>query len=60
MKRNSFVFYVSYKEALDNLPPQQQLNLYKAICVYAFSGKLTRLTKQEKSIFNLIIPTLDS
>lgn len=60
MKRNSFVFYASYKEALDNLPPEQQLNLYKAICQYAFNGKFTRLTKQEKSILNLIIPTLDS
>lgn len=60
MKRNSFIFYLSYQEALDNLPEKQQLKLYKAICYYALYDKLIRLTKQEKGILNLIIPTLNS
>lgn len=61
MKRNSFVFYASYKEAIDNLPNEQKLNLFNAICDYALNSKITKLkTKTEKSLFNLIIPTLDS
>lgn len=60
MKRNSYVFYASYYDAIKNLPEKQQLNLFKAICEYAFNNKFIRLTKQEKSILNLITPTLDS
>ena len=61
MKRNSFIFYSSYKEALDNLPDDQKLNLYNAICEYALNNKVVKLkTKTEKSLFNLIVPTLDS
>ncbi|MGI6243415.1 MAG: DUF6291 domain-containing protein, partial [Prevotella sp.] len=36
--RNSFVFYKDWWEVLQELPKEQRLESYEAICHYAFGG----------------------
>ena len=59
--RNKFSFYASYLEAIDTLPDDQQLQLYKAIAHYALQGEEpTNLTGIAKACFPLIKPNIDS
>ena len=59
--RNKFSFYASYLEAIDELPDEQQLQLYKAIAHYALLDEQpTNLTGIAKACFPLIRPNIDS
>ena len=59
MERKQFTFYRSYWEAIQALPKQAQLPLYRAICEYALLGKEPELTGVASGAFILIRPTLD-
>jgi hypothetical protein len=58
--RDSFIFYSSFSESLNELDDAMQLTLYKAITGYALSGVEPNLTGVEKAIFKLIKPQLDA
>ena len=47
MNKDSFVFYRSFAEAIDDLPDQEQLMLYRAIKEYALNGNEPELTGLE-------------
>ena len=59
--RNKFSFYISYLEAINELPDEQQLQLYKAITRYALLDEMPEnLTGFAKVCFPLIKPNIDS
>ena len=58
MEKSSFVFYLSFDEALRELPEKSRLRLYDAIADYALRGKDTEFTGIEKAVFSLIKPQL--
>ena len=60
MSKESFVFYKSFYEAIKNVPEEEQLKLYKAICEYSFEGKDILPEGIAKAMFILIKPNLDS
>lgn len=58
MKRDSFIFYRSFMEALEDLSDKQYAKVFRAITKFAFNGEETTLTGVEKVIFSLIKPQL--
>ena len=59
MERDSFVFYASFLEAINELPNESQLKVYKAITNFALKGiEPTDLEGIEKGIFALIKPQI--
>jgi hypothetical protein len=58
MARDSFIFYRSFAEAIDDLPDREQLEVYKAIKEYALNENEIELTGVSKSFFKLIKPLL--
>ena len=59
--RKQFTFYVSYWEAIEQLPAKSQLPILKAIIKYALFGEEpTSLSGACRSIFLLVKPTLDA
>jgi hypothetical protein len=60
MKRDSFIFYRSFMEALDGLNDTQYARVFRAISKYALDYKELRLTGVEKVIFQLVKPQLDA
>lgn len=56
--RESFVFYRSFMEALDELNDRQYANVFRAITKFALDGKEPNLTGIEKAIFTLVKPQL--
>ena len=58
MKRDSFIFYRSFMEALEDLTDKQYAKVFRAITKFAFNGEETELTGVEKVIFSLIKPQL--
>ena len=60
MKRESFVFYLSFHEALKPLEPEQYKNVVTAINEYALYGTEPELTGIENSFFLLIRPQLEA
>ena len=60
MERESFVFYDSFYEAIEELPPATGANLLYAICAYALRGKELELNGVEKACFKLIKPQIDA
>lgn len=60
-KRDSFLFYRSFYEAIMNLPRDVQGEVYTAIMEYGLNGITTEHLKPiARSIFTLIKPILDS
>lgn len=58
---NSFVFYKSFYEAISKIPPENQLEVYNAICRYSLEGKEPEdLSGIASAIFILIKPNIDS
>lgn len=57
-QRNSFIFYRSFFETLEDLDDKQQLEIYRAISEYSLNDKLIELTGLSKTIFRLIEPQL--
>ncbi len=58
--RDSFVFYRSFFEAIDELPIENQAHLYKAIASYALNSEIVNLTQWENALFKTICPQLDA
>lgn len=60
MARDSFIFYIEYKEAIDQLKNKQKLEFYECITEYSLYGNIPEnLTKEVKSLFILIKNKLD-
>lgn len=60
MKRDSFVFYTSFSDAISELEPMQQLAVYQAIVQYATTGVMPELSGVPKAIMTLIKPQIDA
>jgi hypothetical protein len=58
MEKDSFVFYRSFSEAIDDLPEDEQLKVYRAIKEYALNEREIELTGMARSFFKLIKPQL--
>lgn len=61
MKRNSFIFYKEYKDAIEYInDKEKRLQFYEMITEYAFCGKiLDNVSKEIKSLFILIKDKID-
>ena len=61
MNKESFVFYKSFYEAIKNIPKEDQLELYTAICEYSFTDNVPDLPDGiAKAMFILMKPNIDS
>lgn len=60
MKRDSFVFYKSFYDAINELTNEEQLTMYKAITKYAIEGELDELSGVCKVVFTLVKPQIDA
>lgn len=58
-ERKYFAFFLSYFEAIEELPKKYQLAVYRAICRYSLCGEETPLEGVPKSIFISLKPALD-
>lgn len=58
--RDSFVFYKSFQQAIDEAPESEQLAIYRAISYYALYRKEPGLTGLAKIVWLLIKPQLDA
>lgn len=57
---NSFIFYGSFFEAITELPDDEQLALFRAICSYGLTGECAETTGVVKGMFLLIKPQMDA
>ena len=60
MARDSFIFYRSFYDAINELPKENQADTYSAIAKYALDQEETELTGIPKAIFSLVKPQLDA
>lgn len=60
MARDSFIFYRSFYEAIKEVPEDAQLQIYKAISIYALEQEEIELSGIAKAIFSLVKPQLDA
>lgn len=65
LQRESFIFYASFQEAMEDLEEHEQFVLYKAIAKYALYGELPQFEdglegRLTKTIWKLIRPQLDA
>ena len=60
MERDSFIFYRSFYECINELPVKNQFELYKAIIKFSLDGEEIELKGLDKSIFALIKPQLEA
>lgn len=60
MARDSFIFYRSFYDAIKEIPEQEQLQVYKAISIYALEQEEIKLSGISKAIFSLVKPQLDA
>jgi len=59
MTRDSFIFYRSFQEAIEECPKEEQLEIYKAITAFALDGVKPNLTSPfGKVCWRLIEPVL--
>jgi len=58
--RDSFIFYRSFYEAIQDLPKENQLELYNAIAQYSLNFEDPQLNGLSNTIFKLIKPQLDA
>lgn len=59
MKKNSFVFFFSWKDALSECSEEVRLEVYESIIEYAKSGTLPRLKPMAQMAFNFIKVEID-
>lgn len=59
-KRDSFIFYRSFFEAVSNLNKRDQTTVLLALCDYALNGVEPELSGVPSSMFLLIRPNLDA
>lgn len=60
MQRDSFIFYRSFYEAINDLPEKSQLKVYKAICEMSLNFDEIDLSGLSLTIFKLIKPQLEA
>lgn len=60
LKKNSFIFYESFYDAISDLKDAERLQLYDAICEYGFTRNIIELNGIVKTIFTLIKPQLEA
>tara|TARA_S200002703_G_scaffold96071_1_gene83034 strand:- start:2038 stop:2745 length:708 start_codon:yes stop_codon:yes gene_type:complete len=58
--RDSFIFYRSFYEAIQDLPKENQLELYNAIAQYSLNFEDPKLNGLSNTIFKLIKPQLEA
>ena len=58
--RDTFIFYRSFKESMDDLSDADKLIMYEAISDYSLDLKEPELTGFPKALFKLIRPILDA
>lgn len=58
--RDAFVFYRSFKEAMDEVDDVTKLSVYEAITYYALDGVILDLKGCAKALFTLIKPQIDA
>lgn len=58
--RDSVVFYKSFYESINELPPESALKIYNSIFRYAFADELPELFGIEKALFTVIKPQIDA
>ena len=59
-QRESFVFYRSFFEAIEDVEPKDQLPIYRAIAMYALDKKEPKLAGFGKVLWRLIKPQIDA
>ena len=59
-KKESFVFYRSFYEALQNVPKKHRTEVYEAVFAYAFESREPSLTGVTRALWELIRPQLDA
>lgn len=59
-KKESFVFYRSFYEALQNVPKKHRAEVYEAVFAYAFDARQPSLTGVSRALWELIRPQLDA
>ena len=60
MNRDSFIFYRSFFESINELESNDRIALFEAICAYALDGIEPTMKGPAKAIFMLIRPQLDA
>lgn len=60
MNRDSFVFYKSFYEALQNVPKKYRSEVYDAVFEYAFEAREPSLSGVSRALWELIRPQLDA
>ena len=60
MAKDSFVFYRSFYEALQNVPKKQRTEVYEAVFEYAFESREPSLSGVPRALWELIRPQLDA
>ena len=58
--KDSFIFYESFLSALDELDPETELLVYRAITHYALRNEMPELSGISKAIFHLVQPQIDA
>ena len=59
-QRDSFIFYRSFFEAIEEVEAESQLPIYRAIAMYALDKKEPKLTGWGKVLWRLIKPQIDA
>lgn len=59
-RRESFVFYRTFAEVVEELPPDQQLQFLKAIINYGLDYKKPQLTGISHAMFKVFVPLIDA
>lgn len=60
MKRESFVFYRSFYEALEKLPEKDFNRMLRIVLSYALDGEVGEMNVFEEVVFGLIRPQIDT
>lgn len=60
MSRDSFIFYKSFYEAINELNSEDQLAIHQAICEFSLYGKEPEVTGITNAIWRLIRPQLEA
>jgi len=60
IKRDGFVFYKSFYDAVKELDPQIRLNFYEALFEYALEGQEPDIQGVEKAFFLFVKPQIDA
>lgn len=59
MSTNKFTFFESLYDAMCDLRPQDQLELFKAICEYAFyDNENVKLSREANMLFKTVKPSI--